>query len=100
VWVVGDVCLVATPVPFFGSCDQSAGDGIAVDGTELFYALSLTKHVEVVVAGLPDVIFCLRAGEALLEDLNGERQGSGFGLGDEKVDVVRHDDEAVDFGRS
>jgi hypothetical protein len=96
VWAFGGVGLVAAPLPFTGLCDKSSCDRVAVDVAELFYAFSVAEDVEVVVAGLPDVVFRAGAGESLLENLNGQRQRSGFGLRDQKVDVVRHDDVAVD----
>jgi hypothetical protein len=57
----------------------------------------LGEDVEVVVARLPDVVLCSGAGEALFEDLNCQGQWGCFGFGDEEVNVVRHDDVAVDL---
>ena len=72
-WAFGGVGIVAAPLPFTGLCGKSSCDRVAVDVAELFYTLSIGKDVEVVVAGFPDVVFRAGAGEALLEDLNGER---------------------------
>ena len=71
VGVVGGVGLEAAPVPCAGFCDESSCDRVAVDVAELFDSLSLREDVEVVVAGLPDVVFGSGAGETLLEDLDG-----------------------------
>jgi hypothetical protein len=71
-WALRGVALIATPLPFSWFRNESSRDRIAVDVAEFFYTLSVTKYVEVVVAGFPDEVFCARSGEALLEDLNSE----------------------------
>lgn len=72
VWVGGGVGLKAAPSPVAGFGDQTPCDGVSVNITELFDALSFREDVEIVVSGLPDVLFCSSAGKALFEDLNGK----------------------------
>ena len=71
-WVrlVRGVCAVTAPWPVFGLLYQAGFDWVAMHVTEFFDSLSLGEDVEVVVARLPDLVFCSGAGEALFEDLN------------------------------
>lgn len=46
---------VAAPGPVFGSRDEAAMDGIAVDVLQFFDALRCAQKVEVVVTSLPEV---------------------------------------------
>jgi len=81
-FVVG-VCAVTAPWPVFGVLCQAGFDWVAVHVAEFFDALSLGEDVEVVVARLPDMVFCSGAGEALFEDLNCQGQWGCFWFGDE-----------------
>ncbi len=88
----------AAPWPVFGLCHQAAGYRVAVHVTEFFSELPLGEDVEVVVAGLPEVLAV--AFEALrgfvFEDVESYSQGVGFGFGDEEMDVLGHEDVAVE----
>jgi hypothetical protein len=72
VWAVRGVGLEAAPLPFDGFCDESSCDRVTVNVAEFLNTLSVGEDIEVVVAGLPDVIFRSGAGEELLENLNGQ----------------------------
>ena len=51
----GGQVFIAAPGPVFGFLDEAAFDGVAVDVPEFLDPLSMSEHVEVVVAGLPEL---------------------------------------------
>ena len=52
----GEPMAVAAPWPVFRVFDEASFDGVAVDVAELFDELGLGEDVEVVVAGLPELL--------------------------------------------
>jgi hypothetical protein len=66
---------------------------------QLLDALLLGEDVEVVVAGLPEVgtVAFEEFGGLALEDAKGGGERAMFGLGEEKVDVLRHEDVAEEI---
>ncbi len=93
----GEVVEIAGVGPVFGGFDQASGDGVLVHVVELFEELPGGEDVEVVVAGLPEafVVGLFRDGE--FEGLEGFCQRSFGGFAEEEVDVLGHEDVAVDF---
>jgi hypothetical protein len=86
----------ATPGPVFGFIDEAAFDWVAVDVLELLDEFGMGEDVEVVVAGLPELgagAFEELGGFAL-EDADGCREWAAFRFGQEKVDMLRHEDVA------
>ena len=87
---------VAAPGPVFGVLYEAASDGIAVDVAELLDDLGLGEHVEVVVAGLPELwtiafeLTC-RLG---FEDAESVFELLVFWLAEEQVHVLGHKDVA------
>jgi len=51
----GEPVTEAGPGPVFGLLDQTACDRIPVDIAQLFHPLGMGEHIEVVVAGLPEL---------------------------------------------
>jgi hypothetical protein len=101
----------AAPLPLVGLDHQSALDRVAMHIAQLFDALALAPHVEVVEALLPYRVgsriperglgggrFAAQVqltGEALFHDLHDDRGIADFGLGDEQVKVLGHEDVSV-----
>lgn len=83
--------------PVFGGFDQATGDGVLVHVVELFEELPGGEDVEIVVAGLPEGfgVSLLRDGE--FQGLESFGEGFGGGFAEEKVDVLGHEDVAVDL---
>jgi len=86
----------AAPGPVFGLFDEGAFDGVAVDVLELLDELGLGEDVEVVVAGLPELGAAAfeELGGFALKDANDCREWAKLWFGEEKVDVLRHEDVA------
>jgi hypothetical protein len=84
------------PGPVFGILDEPALDGIAVDVLELLYEFGLGDDVEVVITGLPELGAGAfeELGSFALEDADGGCEWAKFWFGQEKVDVLRHEDVA------
>ena len=95
----GQPMAVAAPGPIFGLFDQTPRDWVAMDVAELLCDLRLRQDVEVVIAPLPElraVVFqplrCL-----VLENIQRGRKGVDFGLGEQKMDMLRHEDVSEDI---
>jgi len=92
----GEVVAITAPWPVFGVFYEAALYGVAVDVLELLDVLAVGEDVEVVVAGLPE-LFAV-AFEALggfsLEDSHRIAEELLLRLGEQQVDVLRHEDVA------
>jgi hypothetical protein len=64
---------------------------------EFLDSLGFGEDVEVMIASFPDKLFCAISGEALFDDLDYGGKLCGLWLGEKQVDVVRHQNVAVDF---
>jgi hypothetical protein len=76
---------------------ETPSDGVLVDVVEFLGSLVFCLDVEVVVAVFPDLGFGARSREALLDDLHDGGEELVLRFRDEEMDVVRHDDIAVDL---
>jgi hypothetical protein len=96
--MVHEVMPIAAPRPVFRFCDKAADDRIAVHVAELLGALGFGEDVEIVVADLPELLAV--ALETLrgfgFEYVEGCLQGLLFWFGQEEVNVLGHEDVAVD----
>ena len=63
----------------------------------LFEALLSCEDVEVVIAGLPEGLGVGPLGDGELEGLESFGEGFGRGFAEEEVDVLGHEDVAMDF---
>ena len=63
----------AAPAVVFGFGDETSGDGVAMDVSDFFFEFAGGEDVEVVVAGLPEVVvFALeKFGGLAFDDSNG-----------------------------
>ena len=84
----------AAPLPLVWLFDQTGFDRVAMHVTKLFDPLCFCEDVEVVVAGLPYKLLGPGARETLLEYLEGSGEFCLLRLGDQEMDVVRHEDVA------
>ena len=84
------------PGPVFGFFDQAAFYRVVMDVAELLDELGLGEDVEVVIARLPEL--GARTPEELggfaLEDAEGGGEWMTFGLAEQQVDVLGHQDVA------
>jgi len=85
---------VAAPWIVFRFLHKAGLDRVAMHVAQLFDLLVVGEDVEVVVAGLPHELLRAGSGEALFEDLDWGGEGGLLGFGQEKVDVVGHEDVA------
>ena len=78
--MVREVVVIAAPRPVFGFCREATHDWVAVHVPELLCALGFGEDIEVVVAGLPELLAVafqeLRAFG--FEDVEGCFEGIGF----------------------
>ena len=92
----GEPVTEAGPGPVFGLLDQTACDRIPVDIAQLFHPLGMGEHIEVVVAGLPELF--PRAFEGFgcfaLQHANCGGEVVEFRLAQEQVNVLGHEDVA------
>ena len=96
--VAGGVVVEAAPSVVFGFGDEAAGNGVAVDVADFLYKFPCGEDVEVVVAGLPEVL------AGAFEEFRGfsfddaERRGESVvrWLAEEEVDVLGHEDVGVE----
>jgi hypothetical protein len=88
----------AAPGPVLGSCNKFSSDGVAVHVLQLFDSLGFGEDVEVVIAGLPEVLAGASEefGGFALEHAEGGGYGSYLWLRHEEVDVLGHEDVAED----
>jgi hypothetical protein len=89
---------VAAPLPVFWAFNEATCDGIAMEVFELLDVLVMSKDVEVVVAGLPELAMIAfeELGGFRFEDVERCRQGVSSGFGEEQVNVLGHEDVAED----
>jgi hypothetical protein len=94
--VAGCPVVEAAPRPVFGFFHQTTFDRIAVDVFQLLDPLWMSEHVEVVVAGLPEL--GARAfeyfGDLALENTESGGERMELWFAEEKVDVFGHEDVA------
>jgi hypothetical protein len=94
----GSVVVEAAPAVVLGFGDQASGYRIAMDVADFFYKFASGEDIEIVVAGLPEVVaFAFEEfGGFPLEDPDGGGEDAVFGFAEEKVDVLGHDDVGVE----
>jgi hypothetical protein len=97
--LAGGPVAIAAPRPIVGLFNEAAHDGIAMDVLELFDELGVGEDVEVVVAALPELrtsaLESLRS--LVFEYVQGDGERVEFGLADEKMDVLGHEDVSEDI---
>src|SRR5271157_4194029 len=83
----------AAPRPIFRFLDQPALYGIAVNVAQLLDALALSPHVEIVIAGLPEVLEVTNqpSRNRLFDGLHRAGQRSVFRFADQQMHVLGHD---------
>ena len=96
VWVAGEIVAATGVEPVFGLSDEASGDGVAVHVAQFLEALSDGEDVEVVVAGLPELLGSDLFRDGEFEGLEGFGEGFCFGFAEEEMDVFGHEDVAVD----
>lgn len=84
----------AAPGVVLAAGDEASLDRVAVDATDHFGARFLAGDVAVEVAGLPELVAeaLEGAGGGLLEGLDPLVEQDAWGLVDEEVDVLGHED--------
>ena len=94
----GSVVVEAAPAVALGVGDEATFDRVAVDILDFLFEFVGGEEVEVVVAGLPEVVaFALEEfGGLAFDDSEGGGEGVGFGFADEEVDVFGHEDVGVE----
>jgi hypothetical protein len=87
----------AAPAVVFGFGDEASGDWVAVDVLDLLFEFAGGEDVEVVVAGLPEVVAGAfeEFGGFAFDDSEGGGEGVGFGFAEEEVEVFGHQDVGV-----
>ena len=88
----------AAPAVVFGFGDEASGDWVAVDVSDFLFEFACGEDVEVVVAGLPEVVAGAfeKFGGLALDDSEGGGEGVGFGFAEEEMDVFGHQDVGVE----
>jgi hypothetical protein len=94
----GEVVPKAAPRPVLRLLDQPTYNGIAVHVSKLFDALVAGMHVEVVVARLPELLALAlqELGRLCLQDVQRHGERMQFRLGDEKMNMLGHQDVSED----
>ena len=95
----GEIVAEAAPWPVFGVFDETSVDRVAMKVAELFDVLPVGEDVEVVVAGLPEVLAVALEtfGSFAFEYTHGVAQELELGFGHQQVDVFGHDDVAEEI---
>ena len=88
----------AAPAVVFWFGDESSGDWVAVDVLNFLFEFACGEDVEVVVAGLPEVVAGAfdEFGGLAFYDSEGGGEGVGFGFAEEEVGVFGHQDVGVE----
>jgi hypothetical protein len=88
----------AAPAVVFGFGDEASGDWVAVDVLDLLFEFAGGEDVEVVVAGLPEVVaFAFEEfGGLAFDDSEGGGEGVGFGFAEEEMEVFWHQDVGIE----
>jgi hypothetical protein len=94
----GGVVVEAAPAVVFGFGDESSGDWVAVDVLDFLFEFSCGEDVEVVIAGLPEVVAGAfeEFGGLAFDDSEGGGEGVGFGFTEEEMEVFGHQDVGVE----
>ena len=82
------------PGPLLRALYESSSDRVAMNIAQLLGLFGVAPHVEIVVAGLPErAAFgaAQSAGNVLLQHLQCDGKFGSLRLGEEQVDVLRHD---------
>jgi hypothetical protein len=96
--LAGGVVVEAAPAVVFGAGDEAAGDGVAVDVADLLYKFGGGEDVEVVIAGLPEVVAVAfeEFGGLSFDDSDGGGEEGVVGFAEEEMDVLGHEDVGVE----
>jgi hypothetical protein len=96
--LAGGVVVEAAPAVVFGAGDEAAGDGVAVDVADLLYEFGGGEDVEVVIAGLPEVVAVAfeEFGGLSFDDSDGGGEEAVVGFAEEEMDVLGHEDVGVE----
>jgi hypothetical protein len=97
--IAGEIVAEAAPWPVFGVFDEASVDRVTVKVAELFDVLPVSEDVEVIVAGLPEVLAVALEtfGSFAFEDAHGIAQELEPWFGHQQVDVFGHDDVAEEI---
>lgn len=82
----------ARPCPFLRLLHQAPMDWVAMNVTKLFRRLLRIPDIEIVVARLPEGTLRSSLGNGELEGLNRSIKVDAFGLIDQEVHMLGHDD--------
>jgi hypothetical protein len=87
----------AAPGIVFGFGDEASGDWIAVDVLDFLFEFACGEDVEVVVAGLPEVVAFPfeKFGGLAFDDSDGGREEVVFGSAEEEMEMFGYQDAGV-----